>query len=242
MLASLLLTAAVWPLNVTRYCQPSDKTIMTGVAQSPSGNFLYCEQVEQPTEHSLIVNYIRNGEIFAEKKLSYTINPEIPSVQQKDFRSGELRKADLTGQSVELQYQPNTRKKNSHTSIPLEEVDVIDAGFDNFVRNHWSELQTGKTLPVNFASMSHLKVLPLRISAQTPTKRTGETDASNESFCFLVEIDNALLRLLLGNIKLTYDQQHRLINFNGVVNIEDDKESTQTAIISYYYQMDYLEK
>jgi hypothetical protein len=238
MLASLLLTTAVWPLEVTQYCQVSDKTIMAGVAQSQSGNFLYCEQVEQPTEHSLIVSYVRNGKVFAEKKLSYSSNPEIPTVQQKDFRSGEVRKADLTAHTIDLQYQPNTRKKNTKISIPKEEVDVIDAGFDKFVHNHWDDLQAGKTLSVNFASMSHLKVLPLRISAQVPAKCA----AKNDSSCFLVEIDNAFLRLLLGNIKLTYDQQHRLINFNGVVNIEDDKESTQTAKISYYYQIDYLEK
>lgn len=239
MLASLLLTAAVWPISVIQYCQPSIATIMIGVAQTPSGIFLYCEQVEQPTEHSLVVKYIRDGKTFAEKKLNYSSNPEIPSVQQTDFRSGELRKAELTAKTIDLQYQASTRKKNTRVSIPQKEVDVIDAGFDNFVRNHWNELQAGKILPVNFASMSHLKVLPLRISAQAPEKCTEITGASKESFCFLVEIDNALLRLLLGNIKLIYDQQHRLITFNGIVNIEDDNQSTQTAKISYYYQIDY---
>ena len=242
MLASLLLAAAVWPLNVTQYCQPTEKTIMTGVAQSLSGAFLYCEQVEQLSEHSLVVHYIREGKVFAEKKLNYSGNPETPSVQQKDFRFGELRQADLVDQTIELQYQPNLRKKNTQISIPKAEVDVIDAGFDIFVRNHWNDLQAGKTLSVNFASMPHMKVLPLRISAQVPTKCTVKTESSAESFCFLVEIDNSLLRLLLGNIKLTYDQQHRLVKFNGVVNIEDEKESTQTAQINYYYQMDYVEK
>jgi hypothetical protein len=242
MLANLLLTAVVWPLSVTQYCQPSDKTFMTGVAQSPTGNFLYCEQVEQTSEHSLRVSYLRDNKAFAEKIIGYVSNPETPSIQQKDFRSGELRQAKVTEQTIDLQYQPSAHKKNVSLSIPLKDVDVIDAGFDNFVRNNWKQLQAGKTLPVNFASMPHLKVLPLRITSQPSVKCASKTESLNESFCFLVEIDNAVLRLLLGNIKLTYDQQHRLVTFNGVVNIEDEKESTQTAKISYYYQIDYLEK
>lgn len=242
MLTSLLLAATLWPTSVMQHCQLSEKTIIVGIAQSPSGQFLYCEQIEQPSEHVLIVNYIYDGKKFAEKKINYTGNPATPLIYQKDFRSGEVRQAEISQQTIELHYQENSHKKSEQANIPLADVDVIDAGFDYFVRQHWDELQTGKVLPVNFASMPHLKVLPLRVSAQPLTKCAIKSEQENKHFCFLVEIDNALLRLLLGNIKLTYDQQHRLTNFKGVVNIEDDKATTQIAKISYYYHTDYVEK
>jgi len=239
MLTSLILAATLWPSSVTQQCKPSENSIVIGIAKSPSGQFLYCEHIERPSEHLLVVNYYYDFKIFAEKKINYSENPATPAVEQRDFRSGELRKANINQQTLRLQYQANMHKKTGHVDIPLAQVDVIDAGFDYFIRQYWDELQAEKVLAVNFASMPHLKVLPLRISKQAPVKCAEKAPPTSEAFCYLVEIDNALLRLVLGNIKLIYDQHRRLTTFKGVVNIEDDNESTQTAIISYYYQNDY---
>ncbi|GGY75456.1 hypothetical protein GCM10011613_21210 [Cellvibrio zantedeschiae] len=242
MLASLILAATLWPASVTQQCKPSESSIVVGIATSQSGQFLYCEQMERLSEHQLLVNYSYNFKIFAEKKIDYGENPATPAVEQRDFRSGELRKANINQQILNLQYQANTHKKIERADIPLEQVDVIDAGFDYFIRQHWDELQAGKVLSVNFASMPHLKVLPLRIRKQAPAKCAEKAAPASESNCYWVEVDNAVLRLVLGNIKLTYDQQRRLTTFKGVVNLEDNNESTQTANISYYYHSDYAEK
>lgn len=242
MLTSILLAAAFWPSAVTEYCQTSERTIMLGVAKSSSGKFLYCEEVEQKSQHSLTIKYINNGEIFAEKTVSYIDNPATPSIHQNDFRFGEIRKADIDPPNIKLLYQASSQKKNEEITVPLTEIDVVDAGFDYFIRQHWDELQSGKTVSVNFASIPHQKVLPLRVKSQAPTKCASKNEPAVANFCFLVEVDNSVLRLILGNIKLTYDQQHRLVTFNGVVNIEDEKQSAQSAKINYYYQSDYLEQ
>ena len=242
MLASMLLTAAMWPDSVTEHCAPLDHTLMVGIATAVNGSFLYCELVDQPNPQELQVTYVKNKKIFASKALSYTTDPKMPTVIQKDFRFGEIRQADAAGQKITLHYQANSNKKNTSASIARIDVDVIDAGFDNFVRIHWDELQSGKTLSINFASMAHLKALPLRISSQPIEKCDKKTIREKFTYCFYVEIDNAFLRMLLGNIKLTYDQQHRLEEFNGVVNILSEKESNQTAKIHYYYRQDYVKK
>ena len=240
MLASMLLTAAMWPDFVTEHCTPFDHTLMVGVATSSNGSFLYCELVDQPSPHELNVAYVKNKKVFASKTLNYTTDPKTPSVFQKDFRFGEIRQADATEQKITLHYQANSNKKNTSASIPRMDIDVVDAGFDNFVRIHWDELQSGKTLAINFASMTHLNALPLRISSQPLEKCSKEATREKSAYCFYVEIDNSFLRMLLGNIKLTYDQQQRLEEFNGVVNILSEKESNQTATIHYYYRQDYV--
>lgn len=243
MLASMLLTAAMWPSSVTDYCVPTEKTLMVGVATTSNGSFLYCELVTQPSPQELNVDYVKSKKVFTSKTLNYISNPKTPSVLQKDFRFGEIRQADVTEQKITLHYQANNNKKNISASIARKDVDVVDAGFDNFIRIHWEELQSGKTLSINFASMAHLKALPLRISRQ-PLGKCGRDVSNTKSInhCFYVEIDNSFLRMLLGNIKLVYDHQRRLEEFNGVVNILSEKESNQTAKIHYYYQQDYLEK
>lgn len=242
MLASMLLTAALWPDTVTQLCNFSDATLMVGIAKDSNGNFIYCEQVERPSQHELKVDYLKDKKIFATKELNYKVNSTTPSVVQKDLRFGEIRKAEVSDKTIELRYQANNKKPGASASLSPKDVDVIDAGFDNFVRSNWEELESGKTLSINFASMSHLKSLPLRISRQPMEKCDPTVELKNTTYCLYVEIDNVFLRMLLGNIKLMYDQQHRLEEFNGVVNILSDKEANQTAKIHYYYRQDYLEK
>lgn len=239
MLISALLVAAIWPIAVTQDCAPGADVIMVGVAKDEAGKPIYCEFVSQTDEKSLKVSYFSKGKLFAEKELDFSINPFIPKVTQKDFRVGELRQASVSEKNIELHYQENTHKKLDKAVIPIQKVDILDAGFDNFIRANWNELETGKTISVNFASMPHLKTLPLRISTQPLDKCSPKQDANAPLVCFFVEVDNALLRMLLGNIKITYDQQHRLHEFNGIVNVQDDDQDNQKATIRYFYGSDY---
>jgi len=237
MLASMLLTAAIWPSAVTEYCSPLDKTLMVGVAKAPNGNFLYCELVDQVSQHELRIDYVKDKKAFASKELKYSADKTKPSVLQKDFRFGEIRQAEVAEEKIKLHYRASSDKKNSSATIARKNVDVIDAGFDNFVRTQWDELQSGKTISINFASIAHLKALPLRISSQPLDKCDRDVNTTpSPNYCFYVEIDNAFLRMLLGNIKLVYDHQRRLEEFNGVVNILSEKKSNQTATIHYYYR------
>ncbi len=240
MLASLILAASLWPTQLIQLCSPESNTKILGIAKSPTGDFLYCEKIDASTEHDLNIFYINNGKKFAEKKINYATNPAIPAVEQTDSRSGEVRVAEINQQMLSLQYQASKKDKLLHTDIPLTKVDVVDAGFDYFIRQHWDELQSGKVLSVNFASIAHQKVLPLRVRKLEAEKCIEKSNSEENPYCYFVEIDNAFLRLVLGNIKLAYDEQHRLKKFNGVVNIESESGSTQTAIISYYYKKDYL--
>lgn len=239
MISSLLLAAALWPATATQHCVPSEQNIIVGVAYNPEGEFLYCELISKPNDKTIEIDYTRNQKIFARKKLSYGNNPLMPEVKQKDERSGELRQTENKGQELIIQYQPNSHKKMATATFSIDQADIVDAGFDNYIRKSWEDLSTGQILSVNFASIAHQKVLPLRISARPLEKCQAQAAEKEQASCFFVEIDNAFLRLLLGNIKLVYDQHHRLQKFDGVVNINDDKESTQHATIYYFYQQDY---
>ncbi len=238
MLASLIMVAAFWPPYIMQLCSPDEKTNILGIAQSPSGEFLYCENIDISSEQNLNISYMKDGKRFAVKKITGTSNHTMPSIEQVDLRSGETRVAALDHQMLSMQYQASRKEKMQSTQIALSDVDVVDAGFDYFIRDHWNALQAGQVLSVNFASIAHQKVLPLRVRELEAQKCAEKNESTQPPYCYFVEIDNALLRLVLGNIKLGYDEQRRLINFNGVVNIEDEKGSTQTAHIRYYYKAD----
>lgn len=241
MIVSLAAAALLWPATITDHCQPPNDTKMVGVAQDNNGKFLYCEIISQTSNNQLHINYTRSEKIFATKDLTFSSSPFTPEVKQADSRSGEKREATIDGKNVVLKYQETQKKKMETTSISLKDLDIVDAGFDNFVRARWDELASGKIIPVGFASIAHQKVLPLRISIK-PLEKCVQKPADKTSqpqVCIWVDIDNVFLRMLLGNIKLIYDQQHRLQKFDGVVNLQSDSQDNQNAVIHYFYSTDY---
>jgi hypothetical protein len=241
MIASLALGALLWPATITDHCQPPNNTKIVGVAQDINEKFLYCEIISQTNSNQLHIDYTRSEKVFATKDLTFSNNPFTPEVMQVDSRSGEKREATVDQKNVVLKYQETKKKKMEKTSIALHDVDILDAGFDNFVRARWDDLASGKVIPVSFASIAHQKALPLRISTKPLDKCVPKpADKNSQSqFCIWVDIDNVFLRMMLGNIKLTYDQQHRLQKFDGVVNIQSDSQDNQNAVIHYFYSTDY---
>src|SRR4051812_11901650 len=111
MLISALLAAAIWPTTVTKACGVQADASMVGIARNESDKILYCEIVTKVDNNSLNVGYFFEGKLFAEKKLDFSANSFTPSVLQKDFRAGELRRSTLLEKNIELAYQPNSQKK-----------------------------------------------------------------------------------------------------------------------------------
>ncbi|MES2823000.1 MAG: hypothetical protein V4732_05330 [Pseudomonadota bacterium] len=242
MITSLALAVALWPAQVTQYCTPPSDTLIVGIAYNNHKEFLYCEWFNKVGEKKIRASYVREANTFAVKYLDFSTSSLVPNVTQLDSRSGELREASTYSKQVVLKYRENKNQEAETANLPIDKVDVLDAGFNDFVQLHWDKLIAGNALPVNFGSIAHQKTLPLVISAKTTVKCENVINKGSDPapFCFMVEIDNVILRMLIGNIKLSYDKQHRLQEFNGTVNIQDEKQKSQSAIIRYYYNNDYI--
>ena len=241
MIASIALITLLWPTSVTDNCPniEAENIKIIGIANNDDGKFLYCEVIHQIDENQIGIDYKKDGKLFATKNINFKDSPYAPEITQYDMRSGEKREVTANQKNLYLKYQPNKNKKMVQEKIAKKDVQIIDAGFDNFMRTHWNELTSGKVLSIGFGSIAHQKVLPLRVSKK-PLEKCAVKSADNENFtCFWVDIDNALLRLILGNIKLTYDDHYRLRQFDGVVNLQSDDENNQTAVINYFYGKDY---
>lgn len=244
MITSIALAATLWPAAVTQRCAPPNDILIVGIATNHQNDFLYCEWFSKTDENKFRVSYLRDSVTIAVKDLDFSNSLVIPNVRQLDARTGELREANMENNKLAMKYREATDKKMEQATISLDKIDVLDAGFNEFVRSHWEQLIAGEAIPVNFGSIAHQKTLPLVVSAKplSKCKNTINNEKKSGQFCFTVEIDNMLLRLLIGNIKLSYDEQHRLEEFDGTVNIQDDKQKSQNAIIRYYYNVDHLPK
>ncbi|MDO6424473.1 hypothetical protein [Saccharophagus degradans] len=222
-----------------KHCPNTHGAIVIGTALHPELNtLLYCEyhilQISESAQaaRNLVVRYFdgNNNEI-ASKSVVYGTSPVQPEITQKDFRSGEQRIAqrNAEGQWV-MTYQESKRDRVKTQVVELGEMGVVDSGFNQFIKLHWDTLQSDDPLVVEFLSVPHLKTIKLQV------KRVEcEPEASGERVCFGIQINNAFLRLITGELYLEYSSAKQLVLFSGVVNIRNEKEKTQKAVIQYTY-------
>ena len=229
-----LLVAASLSVSGCGYDGP---THVTGLAVEPdSQQLVYCEYF-LPTEgnRTRVLYYTPSGRRFAEKDLLGAASEDgaatsQPEVVQQDYRNGERREVRKGGDSWLLRYRKSASAGWKETRIPINAIDVIDAGFDDYVRNHWDELAAGRTARFDFASPAHGRGIELR------ARRADCRSDDRQSLCLRVDLAQPLLRFFAGDLYLVYDRAtRRLQQFEGIVNILDDRSDAQRLQIHYHY-------
>lgn len=235
--ATLFLSSAM----LSPLCQYDGRDIV-GVAFDSQGQFVYCEEISIRNKN-LFISYTKGKISFAEKLVNAENSDTLPSVSQMDSRNGEKRVAEVRydQKKLQLSYQETQRDKLKSDSFNIVEVDAIDAGFNAFIQSHFDELQLKKVLHVRFASIAHLDIIKLSLKpVNTKECVNKKVDTSKISIvpitnCIKVDIDNALLRLVIPSLHLGYDGKRQLVYFNGTVNINDDKAKSQQVTLYYNY-------
>ena len=212
------------------------EAVVLGVAQSlKNDRLMYCEWLvpDALSERSLLVYYTGSGgEVFAEKHLNFT-QLEKPEFVQRDFRSGERREISKSAEGWQLIYQEDSDSKVKVTQQRDQDIDVIDAGFDNVIRANWNKLSQTETVEFDFASEVLQRTIELRVLEKSLKKCNAQ---EKEWRCFFVESSNPFLRMFTGELTLLYDEKKRLRRFEGAVNIRDAKQKKQKARINYFYR------
>lgn len=239
---SALLIMALQSVAIPPNCifDNAQKPIILGVAKASAAanDVLYCEFHYQTDDKHWQVDYVKDGKKIATKTVVYSASLFAPDIEQKDYRSGELRAAKLPKFSKTLpsgwltSYQENAKKTLKTKTINADEVAVIDAGFDHFIRAQWDNLHNQPYVSFGFLSIPHLKALTLRVSLKNLNDCPS---VENAAACFSVAADSRLLRLFVGDIRLVYNANKQLIIFDGVVNIQDENAKSQQAVIRYFY-------
>lgn len=213
-----------------------------GTGGSDSAALQYCEYfLVDDTGKARVLYYDPRGQTIAEKQLSSTVassggallEEARPDVMQEDFRLGEIREVIRDGDRWLMRYRKNRQDKVGEVEVPDSDVDVVDAGFDPFVRQHWEQLAAGGSIEFNFASPPHGQVVRLRARAVA----CDGSVAAAEHLCLRVEPANALLRWFAGDLFLAYSSRDRRLRyFTGVVNLQDARGAAQKLSIRYSYR------
>ncbi|WP_193164858.1 hypothetical protein [Microbulbifer hainanensis] len=229
-----LLVAASVSVSGCGYDGPSH---VTGLAVEPdSQQLIYCEYF-LPTEdnRTRVLYYTPSGHRFAEKDLFGAASEDgaatsLPEVVQQDYRNGERREVRKGEDSWLLRYRKSATASWKEARVPINGIDVIDAGFDDYVRKHWDELVAGRQARFDFASPPHGRGIELR------ARRVDCHSGDQRSLCLRVDLAQPLLRFFAGDLDLVYDRAtRRLQQFEGIVNVLDDRSSAQRLQIHYHY-------
>ncbi len=175
-----------------------------------SGELYYTENHRcDPSGQACTVEYRdAGGELFARKRIDYSNSRNAPRLVFQDLRLGQT----------------------TRVGEQRDEGLVVDAGFDNYVRQHWGELAGGTVIHFPFLVAGREEPLPMR------AQRQQDEACPPQRLCIDVSLDNWLLSMLAEPIRLQYDlATRRLLQFSGLSNISDSDGDSLSVRIDYRY-------
>ena len=179
------------------------------------------------TEEVLYIN--PQGTLLVKKQLDFSRSLTYPDYSAIDYRTGLNEGAKYLKDRIEVFYQKSkvASKKVKDLKIASKSPLVIDAGFDHFIRQEWTSLTEGKSVPFFYASAAEQKLVKFKL------KKTKETQ---QEVSFSMSLANPLITWLLAPIQLTYEKNtRRLKTYEGISNIQDNTGKNFHVRINYQW-------
>ena len=187
----------------------------------------------KPQSHSVEYFDASSDTPFASKQLRYDrgdppslLRPEMEFVQP---RFNERLTVRYDSGSVAIEWQAPAQEIEQFRLDSSNSL-VVDAGFDNLVRQNWQTVVEGGS--VNFEFLA-----PTRGSyygfVMEPTDNKSDSDRIRADHLIQIRPTSLFLRLLVEPILLGYNQQGALTHYSGLTNIRRNQQENIQANIVY---------
>jgi hypothetical protein len=196
-----------------------------------SGNVIYHEYhcIDEKGKQQVVEYYDVSGQKILSKWLDYERGLLTPSMIQINELSEEIVAMSRLENSVNM--FSNNFSKSTALNIDTDLALVMDAGFDNFIRDYWGELVAGRTITLQFPVIARQSIFNFEVKASS-CKYDSQQDQ-----CFSMEPANWFLSALVDPIELGYDSaSQRLHRYRGLSNVEDRNGNGYEVDIHYQYQ------
>jgi hypothetical protein len=214
LLAGALALAGTARAQATLELQWADARVPGGGALLYREQHLLRSEAGRPRER-LVLYRCADGRAFARKLLDYSVSAQAPSFALEDRRAGYREGMRRVGARVELYAQARGDKAERVATLSGAPA-VVDAGFDEFVRAHWRELESGQPLVLQFALPARGRALSFQLQKLRRARVGGE-----EAAVFRLRL-GGLLGLVAPHIDVAYaTRSRRLLRFEGLGNLRD---------------------
>lgn len=168
------------------------------------------------------------GVQFATKTVRFSSSPYDPDISLFYPR---LNYTEFTQHLTQNVYRVGTRKPNKKAlrtrQLKVPSVQVIDNGFDLYIKDNMHQLRQGKTLKVNYIAPARLDYYHFRMKPITNTTTTIKIK---------IESDVMLIRWLTHPIIVEYDViNNRMTSYKGITNIpKSNMENHRAKLVMKY--------
>ena len=235
---AVMLGTVMFLLCAALPCFGSDRTAARrhyeGTAyDSGDGHVLYLEEHYRFVDASGVTNQLvlyrcPSGEPFARKKIREIPNDEAPDFELLDARRGYQEGVRSSMGHREAFVRTGRESPLRTVVLPERANPVVDAGFDAFVSNRWSELDTTGKGRMAFVVPSRLGYLDMRIKSAAFETMDGEPVRHVRL------VVDAWFGILAPTIELFYaSADHAVRRFEGPSNILDTAGRRQDVRIEF---------
>lgn len=183
----------------------------------------------------------RGDEVFSGSiPVSGLIAPETGNDSSNPFQVNEktLIDAVCNNASVSIDILATLDQEDAESTEPGRSL-VIDAGFDDYVRENWPTLMKGDSLRFAFLPAGRSRPVAMRIKRVGLVDcqdRFGDSLVAGTSECLELRPNAFFARALINPIYLQYTSKNqRLVGYHGLTNIKSDKGKPQSLRIVYRY-------
>ena len=130
---------------------------------------------------------------------------------------------------MKLFFSGTKSKTQRKSQINYKDGAISDAGFDNFIIEHWDQIIAGKEFKRDFLVPSMQEFLSFRIYQDAILNKEGQSLR-----LINIEPNSFFVRVIAGKIKLYYDIDEPILRvFEGVSNMRDSKGDNYDVFIKY---------
>lgn len=178
-----------------------------------------------------IVHYQCPGSnaVFARKELDYSASREMPRFTLTDARLGYVEGLrTLANGRAQVFQVPGSQRGERNALLPARKSIVADAGFDEFLKRHWAELERGQSIRFAFLVPSRLHEVEFKISKHGDAVIDGAPAS-------VIRLNlSGFLGWFLPYIDATYRKSDRaLLRYQGLTNMRDAAGNNMTALIDF---------
>lgn len=200
--------------------QPEALHGYVGNAYGRDGTLLYREQHLIWREHGrtarLVVYRCPDGAAFARKRLHAEADPAAPDFSLHDAAIGQRITVRRNDGGIALVYLARRNASTQLAQLPLPSHAIIDAGFNEYVLEHWDALLGGATQRVAF-------LLPSRREWVDFSVRRVHTDESAHAGTVVFRLQlGSWFGFMLPHVDVSYSQgDRRLLDYRGPSNLSN---------------------
>jgi hypothetical protein len=208
-----------------------------GVAKNKNGDIVYSEHHTATFSSDGKIQTAKtdykdaSGKIVGVMNSDFTENLTTPTYNFQDLRNNDTHGIRIEAKSFVL-FNKDKDNKEKTKVIPRDfapEALVVGCqGLHYYLRDNFETIKDKKNVPLKFLIPGKLDYYSFRMNYK------GE---SPEGLITLeIEISNAFLRIFAPNLTVQYDKKNkRLVRYDGLSNIADEKGNLQNVKITYTY-------